>query len=122
MALRAFDPSFCLALPRLQGCPGALLRRAPAICDSTPASQPAHPCLPSPQPFLTLGLLPLQQPSSPAWHTAIFCTSNGPLLAPSLSEGQLLFFPAGIIPLCVTTPPPSPVLEVWNRLGGWRMP
>lgn len=47
-ALWAFDPSFCLPLPCLQGCPLALPWRTLAICDPAPPLSPVHPLQPVP--------------------------------------------------------------------------
>ena len=73
----------------LQGCPSAMLRKTPTICDPTPA--PQHPPPPPHCPVLTQ--------TSPPGTAFLSCLACGSLLyfsipppAPSPSEGQLLFF------------------------------
>lgn len=115
-AFWAFDPSFCLLFSAFRpahrlGCGGLLppvtLHLLLSLLHLAPHSDSS----------------PQEQPFSPAWHMAAFCTSNTPSPAPSLSEGQLLFFPAGILPLCGTTLPSPSVLEVWKNMitpEGWE--
>lgn len=97
------------SLSCLQGCPSALLWRAPAICvPSLSTRLTAHS---------SRRLLSQKQFSSLAWQAA-FRTSNTPL--PSQREGQLLFFLQPAVLFCGTPPPPP--LAQFSRLGrSWSL-
>lgn len=101
-------PQLLSLLLCLQGCPSAVLRRTPAICDPTPTPNPLH-LIPHP----SVVPLPRQQASCPTWHAVAFCTSNTPPLAPPppVRDSCCFFLQASSSP---SVGPPLPLVQSWR--------
>ena len=93
-ALWAFDPSFSLLCSAFRAAHRPCCRRLPPsatlhLLPSTPPTSIAQS---------SLRLLRQEQPFSPAWHVAAFCTSALPHQLPPRVRDSCCFFPAGSRP------------------------
>lgn len=114
-ALWAFDPSFSLL------CSAFRAAHRPC-CRRLPPSVTLHLLPSTPLPHLiaqsSLRLLRQEQPFSPAWHVAAFCTSALPHQPPPRVRDSCCFFPASSRPPLWDHPSPSFSLKGSDHSGG----